>query len=660
MNLIDFLDPNKIQSYLDTVKKFLETDSISPLLVLLLIGIFFLLKPSNSGGGKNSEGGIIYSDLVELVPLRFRPNFLNWYRVCFWIVEFSIAILIFISFLFSKYIPIFLLIIVFLVFAGVFILYRQIIFQFLNARIRRSRYRKIFFVLLFLGALVLVISTLADPGRNQDLSFNQKRFSSGDHALVLQNPWLASGGDWKNTCKNFWELKTQSKFQEFIKKCPNDSEAEIYLDNSIAEDTAKTQNSILIKVAVSVPVSRDSGQGVFNALEILKGVSSAQQTINEAGGIQLANGMKGLLHISIIDDGHDNSSSEELEAQRTANFLVSKEDIIGVIGHFSSDATEAAAAIYQKYGFIAISPTSTAVRKTNSVWQFLQVGAKQLTLNSNIFRVSPNDSIAVNRIKDYIAQYNRNNAINGISKVAVIYERGSRYGELYKQYFKDSFSTIKGTTLNNQDPNHDECAFEFGAADDSLRVQECLKEVVSNADALLLVPSTEKADYIDDIIRESNKNPIRPAGDSTSRARHLLGGDSMHKEPFLSEPTRGMVVIVPLSTQKLNNVEMNWRAAMSYDATQALVKGAEGSSAKCMNEQSPTLIRCIRRELQSVLSSDNFEADGILGSKTVHFDEVGDREINADLQDKLAVRLCVQWQEDKYVFAPLNPSDLCS
>ena len=158
-------------------------------------------------------------------------------------------------------------------------------------------------------------------------------------------------------------------------------------------------------MAVNVPISRDSGQGVFDSLEILRGTSLAQQEINGGGGIRFSN-RRSFLQINIVDDGHGDSLSEEIEARKAAKFLTSKQEIIGVIGHFSSDATEAAGEIYRNDRLISISPTSTAVRATESIWQFLRFKSNELILGSNVFRVAPNDRIAVDKIVNYIRQYN--------------------------------------------------------------------------------------------------------------------------------------------------------------------------------------------------------------------------------------------------------------
>ncbi len=122
---------------------------------------------------------------------------------------------------------------------------------------------------------------------------------------------------------------------------------------------------------------------------------------------------------------------------------------------------------------------------------------------------------------------------------------------------------------------------------------------------------------------------------------YLLGGDTMYTENLLSSPkANGMVVAVPWHRSKPDSEsrfekaaklrfgrKVNWRTAMGYDATQALIKGLEEASTKCswLNPLRYTgEVACLRQELKNALSSPNFKADGALGAGTVSFKN-GDR-----------------------------------
>ncbi|NJQ97654.1 MAG: ABC transporter substrate-binding protein [Hydrococcus sp. CSU_1_8] len=92
------------------------------------------------------------------------------------------------------------------------------------------------------------------------------------------------------------------------------------------------------------------GSNLNVAKEILRGVAQAQHEINQKGGI----GGK-LVQVKIAND----ENSPEI-AKQIAKELVRNKKIIAVIGHNSSDASLAAAPIYQEGELVAISPTSVA------------------------------------------------------------------------------------------------------------------------------------------------------------------------------------------------------------------------------------------------------------------------------------------------------------
>jgi ABC-type branched-subunit amino acid transport system substrate-binding protein len=435
-------------------------------------------------------------------------------------------------------------------------------------------------------------------------------------------------------------------FLEFTKICSIDSEAKIYLNNKEAESATKESKSSLIKLAVSVPISRDSGDGVFNSLEILRGVSLAQEEINKEG-ISFDRNKKGYLQISIIDDGSKNRSTEEEIAQKAANFLANNDSIVGVIGHFSSNATEAASRIYKKYGLVAISPTSTAVRG-NSMWQFVPFLSNKLKLEPNIFRTSPDDSYSAHKLVDYLSQYNLLHPKKPIANIAIIYEKNNKYGELYKQHFQEYFQENGGRIVNDDNPDRDVCKLDLKLANN--KTKECIDKLKkdNNVDALLLVPSTEKSHYVQKII-----SIIPELNNNESKYLQLLGTDSTYNMAFLSKITQGMVVAVPLPAQEFHGLQnMNWRSKMSYDATQALVEGVKG--VKCSSEKNSN--KCIRNQLHGVLSDRDFKADGVLGKGTVLFNDLGDRKVN----DNLEVLVCVKQQKEKYVFETLNGKNLCN
>jgi branched-chain amino acid transport system substrate-binding protein len=114
----------------------------------------------------------------------------------------------------------------------------------------------------------------------------------------------------------------------------------IYLWNS------KIGKAKHLTIAVSVPISSN----LNIAQEILRGVAQAQDEINTAGGIQ---GQK--VQVMIVDDQNDSGT-----AAKVADELVKQAEVLAVVGHNASDASVAAAPIYQKGELVMVSPTSFA------------------------------------------------------------------------------------------------------------------------------------------------------------------------------------------------------------------------------------------------------------------------------------------------------------
>jgi branched-chain amino acid transport system substrate-binding protein len=133
-------------------------------------------------------------------------------------------------------------------------------------------------------------------------------------------------------------------FKRALDKEPNDAEARIYLNNAYV-DPAKTD---IWHIAVSVPI------GVIPevAQEILRGCAQFQTEFNGSEQTQSQNPKIKLVIAN--DDNHP-----ELASQIAQRF-VDNPKILAVVGHNASDASLAAAPIYNAGGLVMITPTSFA------------------------------------------------------------------------------------------------------------------------------------------------------------------------------------------------------------------------------------------------------------------------------------------------------------
>ncbi|WP_066496383.1 ABC transporter substrate-binding protein [Abyssisolibacter fermentans] len=129
-------------------------------------------------------------------------------------------------------------------------------------------------------------------------------------------------------------------------------------------DNGNASNTI--KIAVAGPMTGDYAQygEAFQRATSLKA-----KEINDAGGID---GKK--IELIVLDDKNDAK-----EATNVAQKLISDEDIVGLIGHFSSSACLAAAPVYQKAGLVEFSPTSSHPRFTKQgTYMFRNVNTQEV------------------------------------------------------------------------------------------------------------------------------------------------------------------------------------------------------------------------------------------------------------------------------------------
>ncbi len=412
------------------------------------------------------------------------------------------------------------------------------------------------------------------------------RISFGEKILVdqLTNPDKQAGvkalaaGDFATAA---------TKFAASLQKYPNDPEALIYLNN------ARIGNSKSHSIAVSVPINTLTS----NALEILRGVAQAQAEINKkVGGVGIG------LKVAIAADNNNPEMTRQL-----GSVLGENPDILGIVGPFSSDAALVAGEAYRQEQLVAISPTSTSVKLSN--------------FSPYFFRTAPNDTVAAQALANYAIDELQ------VEKAAIFFNSKSGYSQSLKEEFLAAISQRGGTIVTAID-----------LSNPNFNASESLKIAKDNgAEVLMLAPNTPTLDKALEVVKaNSQKLPI-------------LGGDAV-----LQEKTReiggkdavGMVVASPWNSvddsqsdflvraRSLWGEEVGWRAALAYDATQALIAAMENNST--------------RVGVHQALTASSFSANGASG--TVNFLPSGDRLATVEL-----VQL-VSSPKDKYGynFVPLS------
>ncbi len=426
-------------------------------------------------------------------------------------------------------------------------------------------------------------------GFKQELPVN-RRMSLGDKVLITadNSPDKQAGV----------QLFKAGKFTEAIAKLNdslqlnrNDPETWIYLNNATAQTSGNT-----LKIAVSVPI----GGNLNVAKEILRGVAQFQYEVNHSRPIQGK-----LLQVEIANDDNDPETATQIATE-----LVKDSNILAVIGHNSSDASFAAAPIYQQAGLVMISPTSVA--------------SNLASIGSYIFRTTPSSRA----IADTLSQY----AVKSLhkTKIAICTDSKAKASESFKEDF------VAATFQNGGRVTYTTCDF----SSPKFNSTEIPSQAISDgADALLLLPAV---------------NGIQKAAE-VMRANHgrltLLGSHTMYTFETLQQgqsDANAMTLAVTWhpSAIKGNSFSANakkfwgssgsWRTAMAYDAAKVIATGL-GSGLS-------------RDQLQKSLSNSGFVVHGATGA--VQFLPSGDRN-----QSGILVRVQPGHESGTgYDFKPLPPT----
>ncbi|MFB2976591.1 ABC transporter substrate-binding protein [Microseira sp. BLCC-F43] len=264
--------------------------------------------------------------------------------------------------------------------------------------------------------------------------------------------------------------------------------------------------------------------------------------------------------------------------------MVKNPDVLGVVGHYASDVTGATGQVYEKGKLVAISPVSTSVKLTG--------------FGKYIFRTVPSDSVAAKPLADYMLKTLKK------KKAAVFYNSKSGYSKSLKFEFIKFLREAGGISR------------EFDLSDPKFNAGQSVKQSIEGgAEVLVLLPDRGELNNTLQVIKANHKR------------LPLLGGDDLYTLKTLQvgrADADGMIVAVPWhifasdsnnfrdTSRRLWKADVNWRTAMSYDATRALI-------AAIQKNPNPT-----REGLAQILHSEDFRAKGATGEVT--FNQSGDRD----------------------------------
>ncbi|MFO1061351.1 MAG: ABC transporter substrate-binding protein [Dongiaceae bacterium] len=161
-----------------------------------------------------------------------------------------------------------------------------------------------------------------------------------------------------------------------------------------------------VKIAVVGPMSGNYAQyGAY----LRNGVELAAKAIN-------ASGAAGSYTIEVVAE---DDQMDPKQAATVAQRLVSANDILAVVGHFSSTTSLAAQPIYQRAGIPMISPSSTSPDLANK---------------ANFYRTAVTDDVVSTQLADYAVK------TKGFKRIAILYQTGTStiaQGEIFAKRAKE-------------------------------------------------------------------------------------------------------------------------------------------------------------------------------------------------------------------------------
>jgi len=392
------------------------------------------------------------------------------------------------------------------------------------------------------------------------------KISRGEEILLGSNPSTQkqaaavaySNGNYEQAV-SMWETTLEQQ--------RNDPETLIYLNNArIGEDPA---------YSIAVPVPADAEINV--AQEILRGVGQAQFQINSTGGID---GKP--IELIIANDRNNPEVAQKLAQEFSQNT-----DILGVVGHFSSNVTLEAARVYQAEELVVMSPTSSSVALSN--------------VGSYVFRTVSSDCMSGNALATYVVDK------MNFGKTAVLFNSASSYSTSMRDVFKTSIEEQDGVVV---------AEFNFNQPD--FNIVNALAEMKqAKAEAIAFFPNSSGMNAVETLdktflMAQMNQGQLP-----------LFGGDSLYKPRTLQlgqENVAEMVLVVPWDLKNADTGfgdlainlwggKVNWRSALAYDATMALATAIKENAT--------------REGVQQALLNPDFSAEGASGE--ISFLPTGDR-----------------------------------
>lgn len=397
-----------------------------------------------------------------------------------------------------------------------------------------------------------------------------------------------------------------------------DAETLIYLNNAIAEQKSELNFGKLAPLAIAVPakdtegeqlLSKDFLQGAglrqaeFNCG--VKAIVAAIENLNTPLNCQ-SEDSKNFIHLAIANDRSDENIARDIAIE------LSNISVIGVVGHFSSDACLQSSPVYEQHQIPLISPTCTSTKLSG--------------FSDYFFRTIPND---IEAARGLWAKVGSNSV-----KMAIAYSRNSEYTESFKAAFAEQLPKGEYTYIC------DDLADNFYAPGCAQKARE------NQANFLLLVPTTTQT-LNDALSILPHLHPgITPLGSDSVYGRAILDAEEYSQKAAET----GLQIYVSWhpsadpndrtdfeknASQLLDVQDWNWHHQSAYDALAALAQGVRDLEGNLSG-----------KKLMKRLHAPDFAADGVAGEKSVKFFRSGDRDFRG-FEDKMGAIVRVVKENDE-------------
>ncbi|AFY37084.1 amino acid/amide ABC transporter substrate-binding protein, HAAT family [[Leptolyngbya] sp. PCC 7376] len=401
------------------------------------------------------------------------------------------------------------------------------------------------------------------PKEVEQIYFNATaRMSEGEQLILARdrNPFKEAGIlAYRN--ENYGEA---IHFFQNALRFHRDPETLIYLNNARV-----SQDGDFLTIAVTVTLDDDFETNL--AQEILQGVAQAQKEFIEEG-----NNLK----VIIGDDDNDPGSAVKL-----AQKFIDRPEILGVIGHYSSDLSLKAGALYQAEKLVMITPTAASTAISD--------------IGDFIFRTGPTNLDTSEAITEHLVDKKQ------VSKVGVFYSSTSPYSSQLQELVVEKFEQELSKKTISIDADHPD--FDIEAAFTTLQEQN-IEAIAILLDRLATPHSVAIVTKNDQALRMiSGDDAIYSDWTSETEAKASLGLVVPVPWHALTNPS----ALFPVDSRELWGSDVSWRTAVSYDAAQALFNAFREAAT---NE---------RKAIQAILADPNFVTQGAADS--IRFSETGDR-----------------------------------